>query len=189
MGTVSRDLLQATSCPVLVVPESAHRWQANPASRANAVVTGLADDPLSGRVLRTAVDEAVIRRVPVEILHGYTAAYGESDADARSRATARCDELIDAVRDGHAGWTGIHRTVVLTREPAADALRRRSTAASVIVLGARGPAALAGLSPTSVARSVVGGARCPVLLVVPGTSARTSPGSGVRADQDVALPR
>jgi nucleotide-binding universal stress UspA family protein len=174
VGTVSRDLLRATSCPVLVVPESARVRPANPAARTDAVVAGVADDPLSGPVLRTAAHEAATRRAPVEILHCYAPANGESDAQALSRATARSGELVGAIRAGDERWNTIPHTVVVTNEPAAEALCRRSATASVVVLGTRGPAALAGLSLTSVSRAVVGSARCPVLLVVPGTGWTTA---------------
>ena len=174
LGTVSRDLLRATSCPVLVVPQSARQSRTNPATHADAVVAGLADDPLSGPVLRATADEAAVRRAPVEILHCYAAAHGESNEQARARATARSGELVGAIRDADERWNTIPHSVVVTNEPAADALSRRSAAASVLVLGTRGPAALAGLSPTSVSRAVVASARCPVLLVVPGTGSTSS---------------
>jgi nucleotide-binding universal stress UspA family protein len=175
VGTVSRDLLRATSCPVLVVPESAHVRPANPATRTDPVVVGLADDPLSGPVLRAAADEATVRRASVEVLHCYAAAHGESDERARARAAARAGELVAAIRGEDERWSTIPHSVVVTNEPAAQALCRRSTAASVIVLGTRGPGALAGLSLTSVSRAVVASARGPVLLVVPGTGWSTSP--------------
>jgi nucleotide-binding universal stress UspA family protein len=114
----------------------------------------------------------------VEIVHCYAAAYGESDAKARSRAVARSGEVVDAILAGDDRWKDIPHSVVVTDEPAADALARRSATASVLVLGTRGPAALAGLSLKSVSRAVVGSARCPVLLVVPGTGSATSPPAG-----------
>jgi nucleotide-binding universal stress UspA family protein len=168
VGTVSRDLLRATSCLVLVVPESTHVRPPNPAVHADAVVAGLADDPLSGAVLRAAADEAAVMRAHLQIVHCYAVARGESDDHARGRATARAEELVGAVRAGDERWSILRHSVVVTDEPAEEALSRRSAAASVVVLGTRGPAALAGLSPASVSRAVVGNARCPVLLVVPG---------------------
>jgi nucleotide-binding universal stress UspA family protein len=184
VGTVSRDLLRATSCPVLVVPETAFTTPANPATRADPVVAALDDDPLSGPVLRTAADEAAIRRAPVEILHCYTAAHGESDAQARSRAIARSGELLGAIRATDERWRTIPHRIDVSTEPAAEALCRRSAAASLLVLGTRGPAALAGLSLASVSRAVVGGARCPVLLVVPGGSS-TEPSARLERSQRI----
>jgi nucleotide-binding universal stress UspA family protein len=169
VGTVSRDLLRATSCPVLVVPEYAHVRPANPAVHAGALVAGLADDPLSGLVLRTAADEAAVRRARLQIVHCYTAARGESGEHALGRATARAQEVVGAAQAVDERWSTLPYSLVLTDEPADEALSRRSAAASMVVLGTRGPAALAGLSPASVSRAVVGSARCPVLLVVPGT--------------------
>jgi nucleotide-binding universal stress UspA family protein len=169
VGTVSRELLRATSCPVLVVPELVHVRPVNPAAHADAVVAGLADDPLSGQVLRAAADEAAVRRAHLQVVHCYTAARGESDDQARGRATARAEQLVAAARAVDERWGTLPHSVVVTGDPAEVALSRRSAAASVVVLGTRGQAALAGLSPASVSRAVVGSARCPVLLVVPGT--------------------
>jgi nucleotide-binding universal stress UspA family protein len=184
VGTVSRDLLRASSCPVLVVPESTHVRPANPAVHADAVVAGLADDPLSGPVLRAAADEAGVRRARLRIVHCYTAAGGESDEQALARATARAQELVGATGAVDERWSALPYGLVVTDEPAAEALSRRSAAASVVVLGTRGPAALAGLSPASVSRAVVGSARCPVLLVVPGAgSAILRTGSSLPAQQ------
>jgi len=188
LGTVSRDLLHATSCPVLVVPESAHVRPTNPATRADGVVAGLADDPLSGQVLRAAADEATIRRARVEIVHCYAGALRESDAAARARAIRRADELVNAMRATDERWSTIPHRLVVTDEPAAEALIRRSATASVIVVGTRGPAALAGLSLTSVSRPVVGAARCPVLFVMPGTGSTSLPSARVSWTGPLRLP-
>jgi hypothetical protein len=90
----------------------------------------------------------------VEILHCYTAAHGESDAQARSRAIARSGELLGAIRATDERWRTIPHRIDVSTEPAAEALCRRSAAASLLVLGTRGPAALAGLSQPG------GGRRC-----------------------------
>jgi nucleotide-binding universal stress UspA family protein len=66
-------------------------------------------------------------------------------------------------------------SVVLTQDAAVDGLLRHGKHAAVLVVGSRGPAALAGLSLESVSRAVLDAPPCPVLVVVP-RSAQTGIG-------------
>lgn len=175
-GTVSRELLHATGCPVLVVPDSAHARRVNPETHVDAVVVGVADDAFSGAVLRAAAHEAAGRGAHLHVVHCYAATPSESDGDALARATARADELVGAVIT-EARWDAVPHSVAVIDEPPAEALNRRSAGASLLVVGAR-PESLADPTAAPVSRAVLDGARCPVLLVVPtprSTSARLDP--------------
>ncbi|HET8615116.1 MAG TPA: universal stress protein [Actinomycetales bacterium] len=174
-GTVSRDLVRATACPVLVVPESARVRPANPATRPDAVVAAVADDALGPEVLRAAAEHAAATLAPLHVVHCYTTASGETDEEARSTAAAWCDRLVRALGVADMWGSLIPPHLVVTREDPARALTRLSATASMIVLGMHRLVVLAGLSSQSVSREVVGGSRCPVLLVPPGRGSLRSP--------------
>lgn len=165
LGTTSRHLLRSAPCPVLVVPVDG---AAPPDRRSGLVVVGLDDGPLGPLVVREAAAAASPAR-HVQVLHSYRRRQGETAEVALARARAVCDEQVR--RAGPDPQVRITR--VLTSEPAAGALvRQASGGASLLVIGSRGPLALAGLTHDSVSRAVLEVMPCPVLVVPRSTQHR-----------------
>jgi nucleotide-binding universal stress UspA family protein len=166
MGTVSRAMLRMAACPVLVVPQTA-----GPADGARPrrplVVAGVDADGLAPAVLRAAVEEAGRGGGRVRLLH----AYAERPAGTGlQRARAFCRDLVRDVVPGGAGVTS-----VVTPEPPSVALVRHAAGADVVVVGTRGPGALAGLAVESVSRAVLEAMPCAVLVVTPRAVTRLLP--------------
>ena len=163
LGTTSRHLLRSAPCPVLVVPVDG---AAAPVWRSGLVVVGLDDGPLGPLVVREAAAAASPAR-HVQVLHSYRRRQGETAEVALARARAICDEQVRRADPQ------VRITRVLTSEPAAAALvRQASGGASLLVIGSRGPLALAGLTHDSVSRAVLEVMPCPVLVVPRSTQHR-----------------
>jgi nucleotide-binding universal stress UspA family protein len=169
LGSVSRAMLRLAACPVLVVPESAAQ-DASARPRRPLVVAGVDADQVAPAVLRAAVEEAARSNGRVRLLHAY------SDRPAGSglqRARAFCRDLVREVTPGGAGVTS-----VVTPEAPEVALVRHAAGADVLVVGTRGPAALAGLIAESVSRAVMDAMPCAVLVVTPRSAGRLLPRQG-----------
>lgn len=152
LGSVSRHLLRSTTCPVLVVPDE------GPVSSARGqgpVVAGLDDDGRAGDVLGAAQAAAERHGTSVLAVHAYHPRAGQDEATAQRRA----EQLL--------GGSPVD-LLVAAGDPS-DVLVEHAAGASALVLGTRGPAALAGLAVDSVSRRVLDAAPCPVLLLVPRT--------------------
>lgn len=162
LGTVSRELIHHTSCPILVVPDD---HQPAHDARVGSVLVGLGDGLERADVLRTAGAEALRRGASLVVLHSY--AHGSVTAQPRDRATAR--ELVGQWLQDAALDPDLLVTTMLTPDPPAEALLLHAGQAELLVIGSRGPLALARLALDSVSREVLDAAPLPV-LVVPGTA-------------------
>lgn len=177
VGTVSWSLLHAVDCPVMAVPSpvEAGGGRQHPAG---PVVAGVGENPRDVEVVREAATAAAARRTSVELVHALHPRPGEppgEEAAARGRALAaelvhrvRADRAApDALEDADAPRRpDVQVTTVLSDEEPAAALRGCGARASLLVVGSRGPLALAGLVAGSVSRTTIGTAPCPVLVVV-----------------------
>ncbi len=166
LGSSSREFLHAARCPVLVVPEDGA--PARPADLPADVLVGLDERPTGVDVLREAGDQARRRQRHLTVLHSYHPMPGEAADEALARARRWCEKQLMAA--GLTATDGI--THVVTPDPATDALLRHAMAAELVVIGSRGPMALAGLSLGSVSRAVLDAARRPVLVVLPSVAGR-----------------
>lgn len=166
LGTVSRFLLKITACPALVVPDrlpgAVPRQDDAEARRPVLAAVG----PTGGEhVLAAAHREAGLRGAGVRVVR----AVGPGDDVERVRAG-----LSDLVADVGGSADGVEVPVEVTLETApgapADVVLERAEASALVVVGTRGPAALAGLTADSVARAVLDRCPCPVLVVAPRTA-------------------
>jgi nucleotide-binding universal stress UspA family protein len=158
LGSVSRRLLQAAGCPVLVVPDDSHpdaRREDRP------VVAGVDDDPAAPLVVHAAADEAHARGTHLLVVHAFRRRPGEDGQAALQRAQTGVESVLDHAALG----PGSPVTVVVTPGEPAAALLLHAERASMVVMGSRGPLALAGLALGSVSRAVLDATPCPVLVV------------------------
>lgn len=162
MGSTSRELARAVTCPVLVVPETAPRR--NPDRTAGApdsdvvtgsVVVGLWHGAEAVGLLRLAADEAARRAVRLCVVHAYP--FGQTPGQAQ----ADVELLLDQAALDHA----VPVTTIVTPDAPAEALLGYADHAGLLIVGTRGPLALARLALGSVSRAVLDDADVPVLLV------------------------
>lgn len=167
LGSVSRDLLRSTLCPVLVVPVSdrGERLPAPPGPPelaqlpAGAVVVGVRNGPEVLGLLRVAAAEAARRGAPLCVLH--SRATGAAVGADEERAARKVQAWCEATEVG----PSVSVARVITACPPAEALLRAADRADLLVVGSRGPLALARLAIESVSRRVLDRAAMPVLLV------------------------
>ena len=165
LGSISSDLLRTLGGPVLVVPDrvTSPRGRGAPPP----VVAAVGDRPeAAAAVLAAARREAARYGTSVVALHAYRPTAGLSAARARQEALERAARAVSGAEPG----TPVRLAV--TDEPVLDAVLRQGAAGSLLVLGTRGTGALAGLSTESVTRSVLSDPPCPVLVLLPGPTAR-----------------
>jgi nucleotide-binding universal stress UspA family protein len=161
LGTASRRLLRAARCPVLVVPD---QWvETVPPDPDAHVVVGVGADPWSSYALRLATAEAQQLGARLVVVHSTSgAAAREATAD---RVTAG-GELVAALLAETMPPASLEVESVITCDAPAVALIARARSARLLVVGSRGPIALARLASGSVSRAVLDDARVPVLVAV-----------------------
>ncbi|MCP2322903.1 nucleotide-binding universal stress UspA family protein [Hamadaea flava] len=146
------------------------------------IVAGVDGSPESLAAAAVAAREAVLRGVPVRIVHGFIwpamrnvplgpAALGPAEGGLENQARQIVAEGVAAVR---AAAPGVEVTGEVITGSAAQALIRASGGASIVVVGDRGLGAFAGLLAGSVSIHVAAHAACPV-MVVRGTTDPSTP--------------
>ena len=178
LGSISRELLSATLSPILVVPEP-------PAgSRGGPVLAGVDDGPLSPAVLRAAADEARRRDQRLQVLHAYHRHNQETPDEALTRARRTCANQLAASDLGK----GLAITCVFSSANPARALVDHGRSAALLVIGCRGPLALARLTADSVSRAVLDAEACPVLVVQTGAASLRGLPPEPRSSQEPVVP-
>lgn len=155
--------------PVAVVPES---WTGDGAGGRAGVVVGLDVSSRSRAVLRQALAEARARRAALRIVHScWVPGYADGTRIARveqptwaTDATEDVQRILDGVRD-EIGEVPVSIETGYARP--ADALVAASRTAELVVVGRHDPLVPSGSHLGPVARAVLRGAECPVLLVAP----------------------
>jgi nucleotide-binding universal stress UspA family protein len=138
------------------------------------VVVGTDGSPQSWRAIHAAAWEALARRLPLVLVHGYPADpyswYGWAPMyvgpayDPREAASALVEETANEVRSAYPDLTV---TTELHVGTGAHALAAASHDATLVVVGSRGRGGFAGLSIGSTAAQTAAHATSPVLVVRP----------------------
>ncbi len=156
--------------PVVSVPES---WSAGHERESSPTVTvGVDVADHAGEILRIAVDAARARGATLHVLHtwSFPTAYDDVvmtrvDADEWApRATAEVQAALDGLGDL---VTGLPVRIEAKHMKPAEALIRASQDADLVVIGRHDPLTPLGSHLGPVARAVLAGAECPVLLADP----------------------
>jgi nucleotide-binding universal stress UspA family protein len=170
LESVSRILLKATRCPVLVVPEE------EPVSAESrprpVVIAGVGEHLSDAAVIQAAWAESLRRGCGLELVHAYRDLLEEKPAQGLRRAAdvvARAIAAADVI-------PGDRSSVLLGQDEAAAALTRQAGDAELLVIGSR-PGSLSGLVLGSVGRELLNSLNCP-LLVIPDSAPdpRSQPG-------------
>jgi nucleotide-binding universal stress UspA family protein len=146
------------------------------------IVVGVDGSEGSQRALRWAAEEALIRAVPLEVVHTYdvrstrTSLSPESpfgrdgwggrpaDVDATVQEAAQhAQELVDRLVEDLRG-VEVHAEAVPSTDPART-LVERSRGADMLVVGSRGRGDVASLLLGSVSTSCAHHADCPVVII------------------------
>ena len=168
LGSTSAELARVFRCPFLLPHDRASRVK-EPLDRHPAVVVGLDDLRRAAPILAVAVAEAAVRR---------------ADSWRCTPCTAEAAADDEVLRDGWRaaraatglnGRPGLTSRLVVTQEPAVQALVTRVLPDDLMVVGTRGEGRLAGLIAGSVCRGVLDAMPCDV-MVVPRPWLRPPPG-------------
>lgn len=169
LGSVSRQVAEHASCPVVVVPH-----EREPEPRQSEIVVGVDGSEASLDALGFALAEAAARGVGVRAIHVWDhPAYPRSMRPATYNEAAVELEGARLLSESLAGWKAKYPTVPLVEQviqgrPPAEALSDASRTASLLVVGARGHGGFAGLRLGSVSHAVIHHAQGPVAVVRPG---------------------
>lgn len=174
-GSTSTSVAARADCPVVVVP---HAW--TPGQRNHRVVVGVDGSARSLPALALAVAEASSRQAGLVAVHAWSPPppfYLEAlETKEAVDYWHRSAELT--LSETLAGWSERHPEITITKAlecaHPVEALIGHSTDADLLVIGTRGRGGIPGLALGTVARAVVAGSSCPILLVRRGP--RTLPG-------------
>ncbi|MFD5126860.1 universal stress protein [Streptomyces olindensis] len=134
------------------------------------LVVGVDGSEPSLRAVDWAADEAVLREVPLRLVHASLWEWYEGAAPAEDLGKPSEKVLADGIVDGAAGRARARQpdlkvsTEVLAEEPQ-YALVREGRHASALVLGSRGRGGIAELLLGSVSLTVAAYATCPVIVL------------------------
>jgi nucleotide-binding universal stress UspA family protein len=168
LGSVSDRCLSLSTCPVVVVPTVGAERTAS----TNRIVVGVDGSTGSRAALRWALDEGVVRKATVEVLHAWQVPFlgiepiAASAIEPESFEQAGREVLDAALADvSPTGSPAPEVEQVLVSGPAPTALLAAATDADLVVLGGPPSTGLARLTVGSVARQVIHHAPCPVVVV------------------------
>jgi nucleotide-binding universal stress UspA family protein len=165
MGSVSRFVVTHSRCPTVVVRGTV-RPQTAP------VAVGIDDSGTARAALHEAAVVASARRVPLIVVHawhqvvhtgyGVWAAPPEESEARRAAADELTAEL--AAREANA-FPDLDIRLRVRESPAIDAVLHAAREAQLLVLGAHGRGAFAGLTFGSVSTAAIHESACPVMIV------------------------
>jgi nucleotide-binding universal stress UspA family protein len=166
VGSTSRDLVRGITCPVLVLPESndgarSAGLDARSGLLDGAVLVGLDGSDADQAVLQAAAVEAARLGEQLVALHSCARDRAGGTQAALEAGAVRVERSIDTAQlPSH-----LQVRTFLTMDPPGQALLERSATAALVVVGSRGPLALARLAVGSVSRELLDGSTTPVLVV------------------------
>jgi nucleotide-binding universal stress UspA family protein len=173
LGSVAFAVSAHAHCPVVVVRGNG----ATAPGPERPVVVGVDGSPAAAAALEYAADVAARASAPLVVLAAWQmaaaetweAAYwisvepGSEPGEAARRAAGEvADEAAARARDRHPGLVARPQVV---DGPAGRALSEASSAAGLLVVGARGRGGFKGLLLGSVSHAVIHGSSCPVAVV------------------------
>jgi nucleotide-binding universal stress UspA family protein len=166
LGSTSAELARRFHCPLLVVNDQGGESQRRPSGPDPAVVVGMDIHGVTEAVLAVAVAEAVIRDLPLVVVHALPRGK-DADRAAIGEGWRKCRE---ALRGANLP-AGVPNRLVITQDDPVPALLHRVGQSDLLVIGTHGHGRLAGLIDGSVSRAILDQMTCDVMLVPPGVHA------------------
>lgn len=163
VGSTSAELGRRFRCPMLVVHDELGQRQRPQFGPERAVVVGMDTHGVGDDVLAVAVTEAVLRDLPLVVVHALPRGK-DADRAAIGQGWRRCRE---ALKGAHVP-AGVPNRLVITSDDPVHALLHRVGQADLLVVGTHGHGRLAGQIAGSVSRAILDKMTCDVLLVQPG---------------------
>lgn len=163
LGSTSAELGHRFRCPMLVVHDQGRQSQRRQFGPERAVVVGMDIHGVAHDVLAVAMNEAVIRDLPLVVVHALPRGE-DADRAAIGEGWRRCREALRGARLP----AGVPNRLVITSDDPVPALLHRVGPADLLVIGTHGHGRLAGLIAGSVSRAILDKMTCDVLLVQPG---------------------
>lgn len=165
LGSTSAELARRFHCPMLVVHDQGRPSESDQVGHGSAVVAGM--DTIGGAaVLSVAVTEAVIRDLPLVVVHALQRGKGV-DRAVIAEGWRKCRAALREARLP----AGVPNRLVITEDDPVPALLHRVGPADLLVVGTRGQGRLAGLITGSLSREILDNMTCDVMVVQPGLKA------------------
>lgn len=161
LGSTSWELARRFRCPIQVVHDRLGLSERQHVGPDRAVIAGV-EALRAAAVLRVAANEAVIRDLPLVVVHALTHTKGV-DRAIINKEWLTCRE---ALAEAHIPAVAPLRVVIAEGDPA-RALLDRAGPKDLIVVGTRGQERLAGLVAGSVSRQILDQMECDVMVVLP----------------------
>ncbi|MEV6924454.1 universal stress protein [Dactylosporangium sp. NPDC051485] len=169
-GSIAAEIAERAACPVVVVRERSGAGGPNE----GRVVVGVDGSAASAAAVAFAVEEAAARGAGLTAVHAYDLPVGRvlgEPLPGYFGLGARSDAAQRLLAEVMSGWRERCPEVDLRLHVElggpAGALKRASTGAELLVVGARGRGTLRGLLLGSVSRAMLRHAPCPVAVVHP----------------------
>jgi len=166
MGSTSAELGRRFRCPLLVVHDQGRQSQRRQFGPERAVVVGMDIHGVADDVLAVAVTEAVIRNLPLVVVHALPRGK-DADRAAIGEGWRQCREALRGAQVP----AGVPNRLVITSDDPVPALLHRVGQADLLVVGTHGHGRLAGLIAGSVSRAILDKMTCDVMVVQPGVHA------------------
>lgn len=162
LGSTSAELARRFRCPMLVVHDQGRPSERRQFGPDSVVVVGMDIGGAADSALSVAVTEAVIRDLPLVVVHALP--HGkDADRAAIAEGWRKCREVL---RDAHLP-AGVPNRLVITQDDPVAALLHRVAQADLLVIGTHGQGRLAGLVAGSVSRAILDKMTCDVMVVQP----------------------
>ena len=178
LGSTATAVLSTGRCPVAVVPVPSLGGE-----RARRIVVAVDESAGSHEAIGFGFAQANLREAPLTAVHAW---HGSDRTGLRSAFTPsdRWQTLVGseeaALAESLAGWAQKYPDVIVRRisirRSTADAVLTVAGDAAMTVLGARRPRPHPDLAGSPVARRVLHGASCPVVVVPQAMAEQTEPG-------------
>jgi nucleotide-binding universal stress UspA family protein len=166
LGSTSAELSKRFRCPILVIHDQDRPSESQRFGPERAVVVGMEITGGASAVLPVAVTEAVIRDLPLVVVHAVSPG---KDVDRTVIAEGWLSGRA-ALRDAQLP-AGVPSRLVITQDGPVQALLDRVGPADVLVVGTRSRGRLEGLITGSVSREILDRMTCDVMVVPPGLMA------------------
>jgi nucleotide-binding universal stress UspA family protein len=168
LGSVANSVVRRSTCPTVLVPAAHSPSSHSPVSR-RRIAVGVDGSAPSMEALEWAMEEAALGGGELVLVHAWSYRYdvpatdaADASEDARRRAQAELDSMLESVRARAAGFTV--RGHLVEDAPAA-ALLDEGDEADLLVVGSRGRGGLRAMLFGSVAHAVTEHATCPTVVL------------------------
>lgn len=174
LGSVSAAVVSHAKCPVVVVRENS---DVNPDTKYGPVVVGVDGTDVAEKAIEMAFSEANARGAKLRGIHTWIDMQMQTSLAGLSAAQLEWEEiekdqkrlLAEHLAPFAAKYPNVEVEEVITRDRPVRALADASADAQLLVVGSHGRGGFRGMLLGSTSRALLQEAKCPLMVVRPGT--------------------